>query len=86
MEKTKEKCGGYSLPQPTTSNNSMKTYPLKQRHDRRREKEICGGYSPPNTLNKYSMKTHRLKQRHDKRREKIYVVVTCSLNTSNNIQ
>ena len=35
------------LLQPTMSKNSMKTHPLKHRHDRRKEK---GGYSQPNTL------------------------------------
>ena len=68
---------GYS--QPNTSNNSIKTHPLKHRHDRRREKRyVHGGYSQPNTSNN-SMKTHLLKHRHDRRREKRYVVVTHSL-------
>ena len=63
--------GGYS--QPNTSNNSRKTYHLKHRHDRRKEKR-CGGYWQSNTNNN-SMKTHRLKHRHDRRKEKRYVVV-----------
>ena len=33
------------------------------------EKEICGGYSQPNTPNN-SMKTHMLKHRRERRREK----------------
>ena len=61
----------YSL--ANTSNNSMKTHRLKQRHDKRK-KEVCGGYLQPITSNN-SLKTHPLKHRHDKRREKRYVVV-----------
>ena len=61
-------------------NNLMKTYmyPLKHRHDKRRKKEIRGGYSQPNTSNN-SIKTHPLKHGHDRRREKRYVVVNRSL-------
>ena len=51
----------------------MKTHPLKQRNDRKREKRKCGDYSEPNTSNN-SMNTHRLKYRHDMRRERRYIV------------
>ena len=57
---------------------TMKTHHLKNRHDRRKQKEICDGYSQPNTSNN-SMKTYRLKHTQDMRREKRYMVVTCSL-------
>ena len=54
----KEKCCGYT--QPNTSNNSMKTHLLKNRHDRRREKRyVVVIRSLINTLNN-SMKTHQL--------------------------
>ena len=57
--------------QPITSNNSLKTHPLKHRHDKRREKRyVVVIYTQPKTSTDNSMKTHRLKHRHDKRREK----------------
>ena len=73
----KEVCGGYL--QPITSNNSLKTYPLKHRHDKRREKRyVVVVYMQPKRLTDNSMKTHRLK--HDMTRgEKRDVVVICSL-------
>ena len=33
---------------------------IKHRHDRRREKRLCGGYPQPNTSN-YPTKTHHVK-------------------------
>ena len=38
-------------------NTSMKTHPLKHRHDRRRE-EVRGGYSQPSTYKQFNGNSH----------------------------
>ena len=67
-------CGSYL--KPITLHNSLKTYSLKHRHNKRREKRYMWWlyiYTQPKTSTDNSMKTHRLKHRHDKGREKRYV-------------